>query len=199
MKKDLGITKQDIWTSNTASLLGTIFLRFVNGPLCDKYGARLLFGIVLMGSAIPTACIGLINSPTTLTVTRFFIGLGGSTFVMCQMWTTRMFTKEVAGTANALAGGWGIRGVTQLVMGPLLYWNELRDRLAYCVLCIVQVCVGFLTGFTILRISDDCPKGNYKEMKANRIMNEVSASASFRDGAMDSNTWIFFIQYLSLQ
>jgi NNP family nitrate/nitrite transporter-like MFS transporter len=48
--------------------------------------------------------------------------------------------------------------------------------------CIVPVCVGFLTGFTILRISDDCPKGHYKEMKANGIMTSY-------------NTWIFFIQY----
>jgi len=200
VKNDLGITKQDIWTSNIASVLGTIFLRFVNGPLCDKYGARLLFGIVLMGAAIPTACIGLVNSATTLAVTRFFIGLGGSTFVMCQMWTTRMFTKEVAGTANALAGGWGNLGggVTQLVMGSLLFplfKTGMSSETAWRTVCIVPACVGFLTGFTILRISDDCPKGNYKEMKANGIMNEVSASASFRDGAMDFNTWIFFIQY----
>ena len=59
-------------------------------------------GFVLMGASIPCACIGLVNSATTLAVTRFFIGLGGSTFVMCQYWSTSMFTKEVAGTANAL-------------------------------------------------------------------------------------------------
>lgn len=26
---------------------------------------------------------------------------------MCQYWSSRMFTKEVVGTANALCGGWG--------------------------------------------------------------------------------------------
>ena len=61
-------------------------------------------GFVLMGASIPCACIiiGLVNSATTLAATRFFIGLGGSNFVICQYWSTSMFTKEVAGTANAL-------------------------------------------------------------------------------------------------
>ena len=53
---------------------------------------------------------------------RLFIGLAGSTFVMCQCWTTRMFTKEIVGVANGLVGGWGNvgGGATQLVMGTAL-------------------------------------------------------------------------------
>lgn len=41
VKETLGLTKQQVWTSNICSVAGTIFLRFVNGPLCDKYGARI--------------------------------------------------------------------------------------------------------------------------------------------------------------
>ncbi|EJK77132.1 hypothetical protein THAOC_01056 [Thalassiosira oceanica] len=87
-----------------------IYRRFINGPMCDKYGARLLMGVLLMAASIPCACTGLVNSSVQLSVLRFFIGLGGSTFVCCQFWTSRMFTKEVAGTANALVGGWGNLG-----------------------------------------------------------------------------------------
>merc|ERR1719251_556769 len=61
--------------------------------------------------------------------------------------------------------------------------------------CVVPAVVAFSFGFLVLRISDDCPKGNYKEMKEKGIMTEVSASASFRDGAMNFNTWLLFIQY----
>jgi len=111
-----------------------------------------------------------------------------------------MFTKEVAGTANALVGGWGNLGggVTQIVMGSVLFplfKTGMSAETAWRTVSIVPACVGFLTGFTIIRISDDCPKGNYKEMKANGIMQEVSASASFRDGALNFNTWLLFIQY----
>ena len=32
-----------------------------------------------------------------------------------QFWTSRMFTKEVVGTANALVGGWGNLGYVHRV------------------------------------------------------------------------------------
>lgn len=200
VKESLGISKEDIWTSNICSVSGTIVMRFVLGPLCDKYGARILMGCVLMAASIPCACIGLVNSTASLSITRFFIGLGGSCFVMCQYWSTSMFTKEIAGTANALVGGWGNLGggVTQIVMGSLLFplfKTGMSANTAWRTVSIVPACVAFLTGFTILGISDDSPKGNYKDLKAQGLMQEVSAAASFRTGALNLNTWLLFIQY----
>jgi len=200
IKKTLGLTPQEAWTSNICSVAGTIFMRFLLGPLCDKYGARILMGSVLMGASIPCALTGVVNSATSLAILRFFIGLGGSTFVMCQYWSTSMFTKEVAGTANALVGGWGNLGggVTQIVMGSALFplfKLGMSPEAAWRTVAIVPAVVGFATGFTILRISDDCPKGNYKDMKEKGIMPEVSATSSFRDGALNFNTWLLFIQY----
>lgn len=175
-------------------------MRFLLGPLCDKFGARILMGIVLMAASIPCACIGLVNSAATLAATRFFIGLGGSTFVMCQYWTTSMFTKEVAGTANAMVGGWGNLGggVTQLVMGSALFplfKLGMSSETAWRTVSIVPAVVGLLTGYIIIKISDDCPKGNYKQLKQQGSMLEVSAAASFRTGALNFNTWLLFIQY----
>lgn len=200
VKQTLGISKQQIWTSNICSVAGTIFLRFVNGPMCDKYGARIPMGSILIFASIPCALTGLVNSATSLAVLRFFIGFGGSTFVMCQYWTSRMFTKEVVGTANALVGGWGNLGggVTQLIMGSVLFplfKTGMSAERAWRTVCIVPACVGVLTGVTIMKIADDAPKGNYSEMKKNGTMAEVSAGASFREGAMNFNTWLLFIQY----
>mmetsp|Transcript_20977 Transcript_20977/g.45524 ORF Transcript_20977/g.45524 Transcript_20977/m.45524 type:complete len:506 (+) Transcript_20977:140-1657(+) len=200
IKNTLGISKQQIWTSNICSVAGTVFMRFINGPMCDKYGARILMGVLLMLCSIPCACTGLVNSAASLATLRFFIGLGGSTFVCCQFWTSRMFTKEVAGTANALVGGWGNLGggVTQIVMGTLLFplfKLGMSPEKAWRTVCIVPAVVGFCLGFLIIQISDDAPKGNYKDMKKNGTMPEVSAAASFRSGAANINTWILFVQY----
>lgn len=201
VKASLEIEDSDIWTSNICSVAGTSIMRFLLGPLCDKYGARVLMGLVLMGASIPTAMIGLVQNTAQLSIVRFCIGLGGSSFVMCQFWATRMFTKEVAGTANALVGGWGNLGggTTQLIMGaaifPLFKSFGLTDNQAWRTCCIVPAVVAFTAGFIVLKISDDCPKGNYKEMKRNGTMKEVSATASFRSGAMNFNTWILFIHY----
>ena len=111
-----------------------------------------------------------------------------------------MFTKEVVGTANALVGGWGNLGggVTQIVMGSVLFplfKLGMSAEMAWRTVCIVPAVVGLAVGVSILFISDDAPKGNYKEMKKNGTMPEVSASASFRSGAMNFNTWLLFVQY----
>ena len=197
----LDLNREQIWISNICSVAGTILMRFINGPLCDRYGARLLMGIVLMCASIPTAMTGLVNDVYGLYILRFFIGLGGSAFVMSQFWSTSMFTKEIAGTANALVGGWGNLGggVTQLVMGsilfPLFKASGLTPDQAWRRVCIVPAVCTFVTGVVIIKISDDCPKGNYVDLKTKGIMSNVSAKTSFCQSIRNINTWILFIQY----
>lgn len=200
VKITLKLTKEQIWTSSICSVAGTIFMRFVNGPICDKFGARIPMGFILMAASIPTALTGLVKNATQLAAIRFFIGLGGSTFVMCQYWTSTMFTKETVGTANALVGGWGNLGggVTQLVMGSVLFplfKTGMSAEQAWRSVCVVPAVVSFTFGFSVLRISDDSPKGNYSELKKQGAMQDVSAAASFRQGALNINTWLLFIQY----
>jgi len=202
IRTTLDLDKQQIWNSSIASVAGTIFMRFLLGPLCDKFGSRVLFTVVLCVASIPTACTGLVNSATGLTVLRLFIGIAGGTFVMCQYWTSRMFTKEVVGTANALVGGWGNLGggVTQLVMGSLLFplfkiFFDGNAEKAWRTVSVVPAVIAFATGVTVYFISDDAPKGQYYELKKHGNMPQVSAAASFRDGALNFNTWILFVQY----
>ena len=118
-----------------------------------------------------------------------------------------MFTKSVVGTANALVGGWGNLGggVTQIVMGSALFplfkyfFRNLdpvvaADR-AWRTVSVIPAVVAFSSGVATYYIADDAPKGNYADMKKNGTMQEVSAAASFRNGAMNINTWLLFIQY----
>jgi NNP family nitrate/nitrite transporter-like MFS transporter len=207
IRTSLGLSTQQMWTASIVGVGGTIFLRFLLGPLCDKYGSRILMSAVLCAASIPTAMTGLVNSAAGLAVLRLFIGIAGGSFVMCQYWTTRFFTKEIVGTANAVVGGWGNLGggVTQLVMGsalfPLfkLFFSDLPPAdaatMAWRTVCVVPAVVAFATGLTILFISDDAPTGNYTELKKRGSMPEVSAATSFRVGAMNLNTWILFVHY----
>ena len=119
----LDITKAQIWTSSIFAVAGTIPARILNGPLCDKYGARWVMGATLILVGIPTMATGLVSSSTGLSILRFVIGIGGSAFVTCQYWTSSMFTPEVAGTALALVGGWGNLGggVSMVVVGSVLF------------------------------------------------------------------------------
>jgi MFS transporter, NNP family, nitrate/nitrite transporter len=202
IKKTLKLTKQQVWTSSIVGVGGTIIMRFILGPVTDKFGARIPMSIVLCLASIPTACTGLVESAKGLAVLRLFIGLAGGSFVMCQSWSSRMFTREVVGTANGLVAGWGNLGggVTQLIVGSVLFpiAKKLFDddaELAWRRVCVVPAAVSFSVGVMIFFLTDDAPKGNYSELKKHGTMPEISAAGSFRVGALNFNTWLCFLQY----
>ena len=159
--------------------------------------------VILLVACVPTALTGVVQSASDLLLIRMFIGIGGSTFVMCQYWTSRMFTREVVGTVNALAGGWGNLGggVTQLVVGSALFplfksiYSDDDDCIpgaittvgacasekSWRMVCIIPAIVTAITAIWILSHSDDAPKGNYYEMKQHGAMPTICAASSFRD------------------
>jgi NNP family nitrate/nitrite transporter-like MFS transporter len=110
IKKDLHMSQNEYANSNIMSLTGTLVIRLMAGPLCDRFGPRLVFAGCLLAGAIPTALAGLVTTPAGIIVLRFFIGVLGASFVPCQVWSTGFFDKNVVGTANGLAGGWGNAG-----------------------------------------------------------------------------------------
>ena len=75
IQADLGLSKKDVWTSSIASVGGTIIMRLILGPLCDKWGPRFLFTAVLCAAAVPTACTGLIQNAFELALVRLLIGI----------------------------------------------------------------------------------------------------------------------------
>jgi hypothetical protein len=123
VQKSLDLTKEEIWTSSIFSVAAAVVTRCITGPLCDIYGARWMSAVVLFICGIPTMCTGMVNTSTGLSVLRLFTGIAGSAFITCQYWTSTMFTREVAGTANALASGWGNLGggVAQVFVGSMLF------------------------------------------------------------------------------
>jgi NNP family nitrate/nitrite transporter-like MFS transporter len=203
VRNTLDLSPEDIWTTNIFAVAGDIVLRFIFGSVCDQFGARLPMGFVLIAASIPTAMTGLVNSLAGLTLLRLFIGIAGSSFVMSQCWSIRMFSKNIVGEANGLVGGWTNvgGGAPQLVMGTLLF-PLFRDVIydgdaekAWRTVCIVPAIIAALVAVMVVTTSEDCPDGNYKELKKQGHMPEDSASASFRSGAADLNTWLLYIQY----
>lgn len=202
IQQTLGLSKKEVWTSSITNDITAIILRIVVGPICDSHGARWPMAVVLVIASIPTACIGFVNSAIGLSVTRFFIGIAGSSFVMSQFWPSRMFAREIAGTANGLVGGWGNLGgaFTQVFMGAVLF-PLFRDNVyggdaekSWRIICAVPAAVAFVWGCILPFISDDAPMGNYHDMKKNGTMDRIYFTTSLRKSAV-LNTWILYAQY----
>lgn len=63
---------------------------------------------------------------------------------------------------------------------------------AWRTVCVIPAIVAAASGVAMYFIADDCPKGNYADLKKHGTMAEVSAAASFRTGAWNFNTWVLF-------
>ena len=199
IKKDLGLTKDELYNANIASVASTVLMRFAVGPLCDRFGTRTMFSMLLTFGAIPVFFGGLVNNGIGLVIIRFVIGVLGATFVPCQAWCSQLFAKEIVGTANAMAGGWGNLGggAVQLLMVGV--WNMFRtgfdDEEAWRLSFIVPGVLTCGTGICMYFFSDDSPKGNFKELEQRGTMERKSSKKSFQEGFCQYNAWILFIQY----
>jgi len=153
--------------SNIMGLTGTLVVRLLAGPLCDRFGPRLVFVGCLLAGALPTALAGLVTTPTGIIVLRFFIGILGASFVPCQVWSTGFFDKNVVGTANALAGGWGNSGggITYFVMpaifDSLMKHQHLTAHVAWRVSFIVPFIIITTVALAILFTGEDTPTGKW--------------------------------------
>ena len=200
LQYSLSLSKVDIWMTNVWMMIGGIPMRFLLGPLCDTYGPRVVMVWMVTLCAIPCALGGLIVvNFATLLLVRFIMGAMDA-FVPCQCWITSHFVREVAGTVMAIAGGLGASGsgVTQLVVGFLFYKvaNSVDDDdLAWRLVLVVPAALALCVALWAYRCSDDCPLGNFVDVKKAGLMMERSAVDSFRSGAIKLNSWILFCQY----
>lgn len=194
--RSLDLTRREIFVSSVLALVSSAFTRIWIGPFNDMYGARWMMCLTLVAAAIPTALSGLLlQSRISLYLLRLFIGVAGSSFVTCQYWTVSMFTKEIAGTANAIAAGWGNLGggVAQVVMGSLLFplvkilyggkcfgtcsdghvdddavqleYDRPSD-LAWRTIMVFPALLSCIMAYVVLRYGDDTPKGNVNYLNA---------------------------------
>ena len=90
--------------------------------------------------------------------------------------------------------------VTNLVIGMILYplfqifFDHDREKAWRCV-CIIPAFLAFVTGIVVYNVGDDCPKGNYAELKQRGAFPDVTVMGSFKAAMLNCNSWLLFIQY----
>ncbi|CAJ2501122.1 Uu.00g039750.m01.CDS01 [Anthostomella pinea] len=179
IKANLHLTPAQVANSNIVSLCATLMIRYIAGPACDRFGPRLVFaGLLLIGS-IPLGLAPLVHNAQGLYVSRFFIGILGGSFVPSMVWATGFFDKNIVGTANALAGGWGNAGggITYFIMPAVFdafvgrgYSAGTAWRLTF----IVPLIVTLATGVLMILLCPDTPTGKWSDRHLHAEQNLVS-------------------------
>ena len=86
----------------------------------------------------------------------------------CLVWCTGFFDKNVVGSANALAGGWGNAGggITYFIMPAVFDSFKARgysDGPAWRLTFIVPLIVVIVTGVSMILLCPDTPTGKWSE------------------------------------
>lgn len=123
----------------------------------------------MLGS-IPIGLAPLVQTASGLYASRFFIGILGGSFVPCLVWSTGFFDKNVVGTANAFAGGWGNAGggITYFIM-PAVYDSFVAhghsEDQAWRLTFIVPLIMLLVVGISMLLFCPDTPVGKWSDRK----------------------------------
>jgi NNP family nitrate/nitrite transporter-like MFS transporter len=169
IKEDLGLNKSQIGNIVIASVSGTIIARLLIGKLCDSWGPRKTYTLLLIIGAIPVSCVGLAWDYHSFLMFRLAISVIGASFVITQFHTSMMFAPAIKGTANAIAGGWGNLGggVTNMIM-PLIFAAIVAAGMvkeeAWRYAMIFPGILMLLMAFLYYRYTKDTPAGNFDEI-----------------------------------
>ena len=188
VRDDLLLSKAQIGNTIIASVAITIVARLVFGWLCDRIGPRLAYSGLLVVGSIPVMCIGLAQNYETFLLFRLAIGVIGASFVITQYHTSVMFAPNVVGTANATTAGWGNMGggITQMAM-PLVFAGVLMfgvgEVLGWRIAMVIPGAALMLVGVAYYLFTQDCPQGNYRELRAQGRMPASSRREGFVPGS----------------
>jgi NNP family nitrate/nitrite transporter-like MFS transporter len=203
IKGEFGLSIAQIANINIAAVAITILVRLLVGPMCDRFGPRKTYtGLLLLG-AIPVLGVALSQSYESFLFFRLGIGAVGASFVITQYHTSVMFAPNVVGTANAAAAGWGNTGggAAQALM-PLLMAAVIMlgvsESLGWRVALLVPGVMMLIMAGVYYRYTQDCPQGNYDEMRAAGIPIEGGKKGgwdSFKAASANYRVWLLFITY----
>lgn len=177
------MTTDQVNNSNIIALVATLLVRLVAGPACDRFGPRYTFAGCLLIGAIPTFLSGTAYNVHQLYALRFFIGILGGSFVPCQVWTTGFFDKNIVGTANSIAAGFGNAGggITYFAM-PAIYnafvtQQGLTPHVAWRVSFVVPGILIVSVATLLVLLYPDTPTGKWSErMQVTEKHAEIEAS-----------------------
>jgi NNP family nitrate/nitrite transporter-like MFS transporter len=203
IKGQFGLTKDQIANINIAAVAVTILVRLIIGPLCDKYGPRKAYTGLLLIGAIPVLGVAASQSYESFLFFRLMIGAIGASFVITQYHTSVMFAPNVVGTANAAAAGWGNAGggATQalmpLILAAVLYLGA-ESAFGWRIALLVPGVLMLVMAGLYWRFTQDCPQGNYAELRAHGIALDAGKKggwASFKMACRNYRVWLLAIAY----
>ena len=204
IKGEFGLSIAQVANINIAAVAITILVRLIIGPMCDRYGPRKAYTVLLTLGALPVLGVAMAQSYESFLFFRLLIGAVGASFVITQYHTSVMFAPNVVGTANAAAAGWGNAGggaaqaLMPLLIGAMLMLG-VSETLGWRAALVVPGVLMLIMAVLYWKFTQDCPQGNYDELRAAGIAIDGGGKKggweSFKLAASNYRVWLLFVTY----
>ena len=197
----LELTKEELSLAGNLAVTGTILMRVAAGPMCDIWGARKTFIMLLMLGLPGMLIFALSQGAVAFIIGRIFIGLSLATFVTCQVWCSQFFDRSIVGKANATAGGWGNLGggITLLTMPYIMEFFLAvtgSDIGLSWRLCMIVPAIMHIGSAMFIASGRDLPDGSYKQLEAAGAKQKSKGTANVAAlGFSNTNALIMLITY----
>lgn len=121
IQNELGLSDVQLgWLVAVAILNGSLW-RLAFGVLADRYGGRIIFTLLLLVTAIPTALVAFTQTYEQLLVCAFFLGLAGNSFNVGISWNSAWYPRERKGFALGVFGAGNVgASVTKLIAPAMI-------------------------------------------------------------------------------
>ncbi|MEI2415508.1 MFS transporter [Orrella sp. JC864] len=204
--KEFGLTAGQVANINIAAVAVTILVRLVVGPLCDRYGPRRVYSVLMALGSVPVFAAAFANDYLSFLLCRLGIGAIGASFVITQYHTSVMFAPNVVGTANATTAGWGNAGAgAAQALVPLLLAAGMMlgmgESMAWRATLVVPGVLLLAMSVLYWRYTQDTPEGDLAAVRARAgepQAGKAGKGASWRSfvaACRNYRVWMLFVTY----
>ncbi len=140
----LHLTEQQTWLLlATPVILGSI-LRLPMGMLADRYGGRIVFGLILLFIALPAFMLSQAKTYSDFLIWGLLLGMAGTSFSVGVAFTSRWFAAEKQGLALGIYGAGNVGQSLALFGIPVLAGILGGWRATYQAFALVALIYGGL-------------------------------------------------------
>ena len=145
--------------------IGSTISRAIFGYIADRIGIRISYCILILLSVL----FGILNISFDNPILKILNGIISGGFVLSELWVITMFDTNILGITTGILGGVGNFGIGIIYIINYTIISSIDEKLLKYYIYWPYILL-LLTIYPIYYLSDDCPYGNYIELK--KLYNE---------------------------
>jgi NNP family nitrate/nitrite transporter-like MFS transporter len=143
----LHLTEQQVWFLIAVPVILGSVIRLPMGMLADRFGGRLVFGLLLLFISLPAFALSYAQTYRELLLGGLILGMAGTSFSVGVAFTSKWFPPEKQGLALGVYGAGNIGQSLALFSVPLLagLWGWQMTYRAFALVALVYGVIFLLT------------------------------------------------------